>query len=187
MGSWKKIIIISIPLSIVLVCMIIFLIYPTVRDISKSSKDLFDLKKESYLYKDGADRMGSLKESRAKIESIENKVDNLFVDAKIPINLIEFWEKTAKGANILIDISPISLKTSGENSWNPVGFQIIATGSYSNFMKFLVKLENSPYLTSIDNLTLKNLNENEVAAENSKKITISDVRGILDIRVFSKK
>ena len=186
MSSWKKTIIISVIFSLVLACIAVFLIYPSIRDISKSSKDLFNLKKEYLLYQDKAGKMNSFEQSQADIELIENKINGLFVDVKIPIDLMEFWEKTAKDTGVLIDISSVSLKEQAEAVWNPVGFQIIVTGSYNDFMKFLDKIENSSYLASIDNLTLKNLEEREVAAENSKKITVNDVRGILTIRVFSR-
>jgi hypothetical protein len=193
MGSWKKTIILSAAFLAILTCILAFLICPIFIDISKNSKELFDLKKEYSLYQDKTSRMNSLKESQTDIDLVGGKINNLFVDAKIPINLIESWEKIAKDTSVLIDISPISLKDPAENPdekskylWSPVGFQIIATGSYGNFMKFLAKLENSPYLSDINSLILKNLEEREVAAENSKKITMSDVRGILTIKVFSK-
>ena len=110
-----------------------------------------------------------------KIENLENfkslyekyrpsleKVDNLFVDSEVPVEFIAFLEKTAEETQVEIGISSISLGKNADDLWSFNAFQITSNSSFPNFLKFLEKLETSPYLIRIQNLNIYRLAEEEI-------------------------
>ena len=153
----KKIIISSIIFGIVNLALIYFLIYPLVQGIKRSSQNLVRTKKELTLFQTKVEEVEQAKENYEKLKSNLDKIDKLFIDPEIPIDLIKFWEKTADDSGLSIDISPVSLKPVAADSWSSIGFSLILTGFFPDFLKFLEKIETSFYLLEVQGLTVKDL------------------------------
>ena len=131
-----------------------FLIYPVFRGIKQDSGDLLN-QKTSFLAR--LIEKENLKNSQEFYESNKDdliKVNSQFVDPEIPIELIGFIEKNAADAELVIDILPTTTTEKDEDSWPGSYFQISAKGSSQNFLKFLNKLENGPYLIDVLSLNL---------------------------------
>ena len=141
----------------------VFVVLPLFKEIKAISQNLF-LKKNKIVY---------LSEERENLQKIENlyktyqsdseRIENLFVDPEVPIEFIGFLEKTAVSSQIKLEISSMTraaarggdeqssatTKKTEQEPWHSLSVQLLITGSFSNFSKFLDKLENDPYLIEI--------------------------------------
>lgn len=155
-----------------------FVIYPLFRKITDESqwliseKDRFittnqrinDLKKFDVLYKNR--------------EEILKQIDDLFIDAEVPVDFISFLEKTADQSSVSIEISPFSSGKEIKDSWPFLNFQISISGPFPSFLLFLEKMENSPYLIEIQSLNISQSAEVKKSAGN--------IRALISFKVFSK-
>jgi len=173
MSSKEKIVIFSVTFGVVVLALICFIIYPLFRGIEKGSQELITAKKEFILSKDETERFDQFKEIYNKLKPDLEKIDKLFIDPEVPIDFIKFLEYTAGDSELLADISLTLAKSAETDPWSSIGFRMILTGSFPNFLKFLEKIETSPYLIEIQNLSTKKLEEGNIAAN-------------LVIKVFSK-
>jgi len=151
----KKIIIISIVFGAVSLSLIFLVICPLLKGIKKNSQELILAKKELVSFKTKAEEFEQSKEICGGLKTDLEKIDELFINPDVPIDLIKFWRKTAEDSDLLIDISPVSLKTEETVLWDSIGFRLSLIGSFSDFSKFLEKIETAPYLIEIQNLSAK--------------------------------
>lgn len=84
------------------------------------------------------------------------KIDQLFIDSQNPVEFIKFLEKSARDYDADININLISHLANNKTENNPsIIFLIKLVSDSSSVLKFSEKLENAPYLISIQNLTIK--------------------------------
>jgi len=189
-GEKKKMIIIS-ALSVVLISVLaLFVVLPLLRGVDRELTKLMELRKESSFLGKNVQVSSRIEDRYEKIKSDLDRMDNIFVDSQSPVDLIEFWEKTAEGYNLSISISPFSLRKNKNDLWDSIGFQLSLAGSFSGFSKFLEKLETSYYLIDIQSLTINRVGENKdnekSKGEEEKILLPNDVKANLIVKVFVK-
>jgi len=182
----KKILLISIISGLISIVLIVFIIYPLFEKIRENSKKVSAVKQDLLLSRGKAGSLEQVKETYENLKPDLEKIDGLFVDPQVPINLIQFWEKTATESGISIDISPAFLKASEVDPWNSIAFQVTLIGSFPNFLKFLEKIENASYLIEIQSLTARRLIERELKPTEQEQYSLGDVRVTLLTKVFTK-
>ena len=170
----KKILIASIIFGLIALLLICFAVFPLLRGIKEDSEEIIALKKDLILFQDKINNFEKARESYANMESSIERIEGLFIDPKIPIDLIEFWEKIAQDSEVSIEISPVSLRSNETDPWNSIGFQLTLTGSFPNFLEFLEKIETSPHLIEIQNLNVKKT-KIEVLENNVNVILIAKI------------
>jgi len=151
----KKIITISVVFGIIIVILFSFVICPLLNGVKKNSQELILAKKELVSFKTKTEEFEQSKKVYGSLETDLEKIDELFINPDVPIDLIRFWRKTAKDSGLLIDISPTSLGVKETVLWDSIGFRLSLIGPFSNFLKFLEKIETAPYLIEIQNLSAK--------------------------------
>ena len=152
----KKIIVVSIIFGIIVIILFCFVIYPLLSGVKKNSQEFILAKKEMVSFKIETEEFEQSKEIYRGLETDLEKIDELFVNPDVPIDLIKFWRETAKDSGLLIDISPTSLRAEETVLWDSIGFRLTLIGSFPDFLKFLEKIETAPYLIEIQNLSAKN-------------------------------
>ena len=182
----NKIFIISVIFGLMILALIIFLIYPLFKEIKKNSQVMLVFKEELILLRT---QIKELKEFGAVYENYQPnlaKINQLFFDSKNPVKFIRFLEKTAFDSGVSIEISPLIFpkKEKETKLWDYVTFKLSSKGSFPNFLKFSDKLEVSPYLTEIQNLTLKRLSEKELKV--GEEYSLGDITATCLIKVFTK-
>jgi len=185
MNIRRKTIIFSVAAALITVVLVVFAIYPLIKGIKEDSEELSSIKKEVALSKG---EIGEIKQLQELLESLEegsSKIEEMFIDAEVPIDIIQFWEKIAGEANLEITISPASIKEEKNERWEFISFQIQLSGSPENTLMFLEKLEKGPYFTEIENLTIKKLTERDIGPTES--LTINDVRTTLLVKAFTNE
>lgn len=155
-----------------------FLIFPLFKDIKKSSEELMSQKGEFVNLEYKIANLEKFKVLYKNLEEILQRIDNLFISSEVPVDFIGFLETNSDKYFLKTDISPSFVIKTGENTWPFFTFQLSSVGSFSNFLKFLEKLENSPYLIEI-----KSLN---IVKAPGEKSAVNDVRVLLSLKVFAK-
>jgi len=155
-------------------------VFPLLRGIKRDSKDL----ENQYLKVLEASSAETevaefLKFSQSHKEDFEI-IENIFVDGETPIGFIRFIEEIAATSNLTVKITPGIPKKQKGVPWPVMDFQLASSANYLEFLRFLEKLENGPYLLKVQNTSLIR-NRTPQDEENS----IQDVRFTLLVQVFT--
>lgn len=170
----------SIVISLISAILIfVFVIHPTFQEIETNSRELVS-QKEGLSYLEA--RITVLEKfkifSRESKEILE-KTDSLFTDSEVPVEFISFLERSSRESQLEIGILPISVGKTRKDPWPSLVFQVTATGLFSDFLSFLERMENSPYLIGIQKLDVNKLAREEV-------LPTGEVKAVFNIKVFTK-
>lgn len=182
MKANKKIYISFLVFGTISILFVGLVIYPLLREIRKNSKELLEQKNNLSSFSEGIKDLANSKKAYEVYRQNLEKIDTLFVDPEVPIELINSLEKNASDAQLLIDISPLPTVKKGTDPWPSLSFQISAVGSFPSSLQFLEKLENGPYLIDVLNLNLKRLTEKEI----KEGAPLTSINAIFSIKVFTK-
>jgi len=145
----KKIIFTSGILGITELIFIFLVIYPLFDNIKKNSEVLISQKKELASLESEIENLKNFEKIYQTHHENLEKIDKLFIDPEIPTDIIEFvgfLRKIAEDSQISVDISSPTLKKEiAADPWPSVTFQVSCDGKFSNFGKFLEKIETGPY------------------------------------------
>jgi Tfp pilus assembly protein PilO len=179
MNLKKEIVIISIILGIISLVFILVFITPLLKSIRNNPIELIKVKKELSSFQEVTDKTGEIKSIYEEINPNLEKINQLFAKLETPIDLIKFFQKTAKDTSLVIKIVPVSSEKGFDDYWDNSTFRLTLIGSYNDFMKFLEKIENGPYLTEDQELSIRK-------ATSSEMILDEDIKADLTIKVFVK-
>jgi len=153
------------------------------KEIRANSQELISLKSELASFQKETENLNKLKVVYQNYQSNLAKIDQIFIDPEVPIEFFNFLDKNASLSQLKIEISPVSKRETETESSPSLFFQISTSGSFLNFLKFLEKLENAPYLIDILNLNVKKIAEREIQ---SKGLLPQDVESTFLIKVYTK-
>ena len=160
--------------------LILLVLLPVFSMIPKNAKDLVDSKRETVSLASEIENLDKLAEQYQEYEPDFNKIESLFVDSEIPIDFIRFLEKLALDSMVSVEISLGSGKVASinqEQQWPSLYFQLSTESTLLSLSRFLEKLENSPYLIEIQNLSISKT-DGQKSAKN--------VSANLLVKVFAK-
>lgn len=186
MTTDKKIYISSAILILLIILFIIFLICPIFEEIKKNSKDLISQNENLASLEVKVVNLKKFETIYQNLKPNLEKIDNLFIDPEVPVEFISFLEKTSRECDLTLSLSLSSQKKIAEETWSSLNFQTNLTGSFLDFSKFLEKLESSPYLIEIKDITINKLKETEIKKE-SKESSFSNTEAALLIKVYTKQ
>lgn len=181
MNPKKQIIITSLICGLISLILLFFVIYPLIKGIKYNSESIVNLKKEVKFLQSQEKNLAELKDLTSEVEPDFVKMNNLLIDPEVPIDLIKFLEKTAEEQNVSIEIAAPSLKREEKGLWNYMNFQINIQGSFSNVLRFVEKIESSPFLIETISLSISRLDK----IGKDKKI-LDAVTANFSIKVFTK-
>jgi len=185
--SNKKIISISLIFGLISLAMVVFIIYPLFKDIRKNSQELINIKRNAVSPEEEINNISQIKKIYQEIKPDSQKMENLFIDPEVPIDLIKFLEERAKDLQVSIKILSVNPKINEDEKWNYLEFQINLVGSFGGSLRFLKKIENSQYLVETQNLTIKKLTEQELTIPAYKQFSLDDISINLTLKVFTKR
>jgi len=163
---------------------IAFFIYPLLKNIENNSKEIISQKKEVLSLENEIEDIEEFRKSYAKIKPNLEKIETLFTNSEAPIDFISFLEKNSQDCHLTIKIVPAAITS--EKPWPSLSFSITSLGSFPNFLRFLEKLETGPYLTEIQNLSIKRLPDTELKSKEFENLSLGDIQANFLIRVFTK-
>lgn len=175
MTTPNKIKISAIILTALVICFVVFLIWPLFKEIKENSEKIISQKVALATLEIENENLKEFKSYSEKTKVNLEKLDTLFVDPELPVDFINFLEKIARDCQLSIKITPLAGRLIGE-PWPTLRFQISSTSTFPNLLRFLEKLESSIYLIEI-----QDLNINQLA-----KAELGDVQTTLSLKVFTK-
>ena len=166
----KKINLSIAALVLLIVLIVAFILYPLFQGISNNSKELFSQKEKSAAIGAEIERLEEFRILYKGLQEILEKIDNLFIDPEVPVEFISFLETIAEEQQLKIEISSVLAARIEEEPWPSLVFQITAIGPFQHLLRFLEKIENSPYLVEIKNINIIKMEEGAVSASFSIKV-----------------
>jgi len=153
--------------------LIVFFVWPAFKGIEKSSQNLISAKINLVTLDAQINEAENFKKNYDSYKPNLDKMDQLFVDPKNPVDFIEFLENTALSCQITSQaFLPSPSIGSKSASQDFIILQIVSKGSFSDVLNFLKKIETGIYLVEVKNLTIKNLEtKNTEAAFTIKAFT----------------
>ncbi len=171
---------VSVIFGLLVLSLVLFLIWPLLSSISDSSQDLFSEKNDTAVLKIQSDEIENFKKVYEVYKPDLEKIGQLFIDPKNPVDFIKFLETSASDSNIKLQVS----LAGGSKDQSVVGFQLFASENFTKILDFSRKLENGPYLVEIQSIAIKNAGANVATAENSPS---GKVDATFLINVFAKQ
>ena len=212
----KKIYLSIAMFGIISTLLVVFVMWPLFKEIKAISQNLFLKKNKIVYLSEERENIKKIENLYKTYQSDLDRIENLFVDPEVPIEFIGFLEKSATDSQIKLEISSMTRAAAkGENEataslttravarggdeqssattkkteqepWQSLSAQLLVTGSFSNFSKFLHKLENGPYLIEVLDLNTKKLTEREVQIAGFENIPEADTITTFSIKAFTK-
>jgi hypothetical protein len=164
----NKIYITPLFFALISVLLILFIIWPTYSDIKIGSNQIIVQKGQEIFIEDQNNDLQNFKKNYKSYQPNLEKIDNLFVDSKDPVEFIKFLETTLNGSvdNSSISLSQQTTTTSASKTKTKtkpasfISFKISCAGSFKSILNLIEKLENGPYLIEAQNLSIKQIVEN---------------------------
>jgi len=153
----KNIISLSITLAVLTVLLIVFSISPLLQRIKQESENLITQKRLLVELENKAENLKRFQSIHETYQANLDKIDELFINAEEPIDFIKFLEQEAANSHVSIEIIPVSVQEDKTDLWPSTSFRLMADGYFPYFLRFLEKIESSPYLTNVSNLDIKRL------------------------------
>jgi hypothetical protein len=150
---------------LILVCLAIdiaiawMLIAPALSGITANSEDFLNQKKELVTIKTEMasfkDFDTSYQEYNSQIEKMEKMViDNVLIEKTLALDLIEWLEKKADQENVTIRVVPVKVEPTASQLFNIATFRLSVVGDFSDCLNFISKVENSHWLSEIENTVI---------------------------------
>ena len=185
MSSTKKIIIFSAAALAIIILALVFGIAPLFLKIGNITDKIIAEKKSAISFEEEVTVAEQFEESYENLELNPQNIDNFLASSSAPVDLIKFFEDTARESSLFIEISAMPVEKLEEDLWESIGFRLELSGSFLNFLKFLEKVENGSYFIQIQRVQAeKDLSRNASLEEGSP--SGKSVKVILDIKVFTK-
>lgn len=187
METKKQIYLFSTCLIVIIIASVFLIIAPLWSQIKTNSKEL--LLQKTLLATVGQDFGALVKLNKDLLASEKDlaRVDKLFVDPEAPIDFVEFLEKEAKDSGLGLKISSFYFQPDDSAVWEFLGFQVSVAGSFPDALRFLEKLEVSPWLLSFESLDVNRFSKEETRASLFENVSEGDVCLILNLKVFTKE
>lgn len=154
MDNLKIKIYLTIFIFIVLVAsMALFLVYPALIDIQKTSASLISAKQDVVLAQGEVQSLQNFQHQYPNIQPNLEKIDSLFLDLNSPVDFITYLEKISNDSGISSQISLPPSSSIGQQKYIIV--QIASLGGLNNIIDFCRRMENGSYLIEIKDMTIQ--------------------------------
>jgi len=156
--SNKKYLYLTAIVLIVIFC-IVFWIRPIILSIFEKSAELEAKKKKLVSIELLADSLTEFEDNYYEYEKSLEDMRNILssesvIDSEIPIEFINFFKEQAEEFNLVLKVVPLENSETDE-FWQFLDFRIDGIGRYSNFRRFLQKLEYGYWLNQITSLSIR--------------------------------
>lgn len=183
----RKIFFILISIILIVFILMLLLVIFLIKDIQRNSQEFLLERKMLTLMEREFQEFENFERDSAFYQSNLEKLDKLFLNPKVPIDFVQFLEEESGNIGLLIKISPSIITSRKSDPWESIGFQILLTGSFPNCLKFLEKLQISPWLLEVQMTEVKRITEKELQLEGLKDFSLGDVSFSIILKVYTKE
>ncbi len=185
----NKIYITTIIFGLATLFLILFFVWPLLREIKNNSKNILSEKNNSATLEVQSNEIENFKKNYENYKPNLEKISQLFIDPQNPVDFIKFLEDTAYNSGIKPKIS--LMPPSQKEKQNVVDFQLFSSGDFLKILNFSEKIENGPYLIEIKNLIIKKqplgVPAGPAEEKNSKNYLSGNVDATFLIETFAKQ
>jgi len=172
--------------------LILFIIFPLFQGIKQNSEELVSGRKGLISFVNEIENLETSEKFYKSNQANLEKIEELLINREVPIEFITFLERNAANSQLESKVSLLASGGKDTDSWPSLSFQLSLTGSFPDFLKFLERLENGPYLTEILNLNIQKAAKGSSQASFAPSSEVkgspsSEINAILSIKVFAKK
>lgn len=182
----KKIIITSAIFGLMILILVIFVIIPLLKDINKMSGNIIEVKKDLIFFEKELEIAKRFEGIYGDLKITPEKIDSLLVDASVPIELISFLEDMGKQQELSIKILPISGSKKADYPFDSMNFKIEINGHFLNVMRFLEKLETSPYFILTKSFYVREAVSRELVSGQYVSPSPGQVFSTIEVKVYVK-
>ena len=181
--KFKSKIYLNISILGIIVFLILFLFdFPLLSSLKKSAQTIQATKKSFSLLTERYQNFEKFQEDYKKNQPTLQKANSLLVNQAAPIHFIEFLEQQAKITGVNLKISKIVPSEPKTALSGHIKFSLYLNGSFPLCLRFLRKLELSPYLVAIQDIKVRRSAEEKIGEGAFPK----DVIFVVNIVVRSK-
>lgn len=168
------------------ILLVVFLILPIYKNIKVNVQELIVQKQKLMSLDEKIRNVEDFKKNHDEIKQQLEKGQGLFINSEAPVEFISFLQQIVQNYHLLIEIVPSEPFETKTEPWLYINFQITIHGSFPNLLRFLEKIESSPYLIEIKSLSIERLTERDLAAEKLSGLSLGDVEANFLINVYAK-
>jgi len=160
-----------------------FLVFPIYNNIKEGVLELIIEKQKLMSLKERISNVEDFKNNYDEIKEQLEKAEGLFINSQAPVELISFLQQMSQQYQLLIEIIPSETFALAQEPWPYINFEINTQSSFPNLLRFLEKVESSPYLIEVKSFHIKRLDERELAS--LEGFSLGDVEGNLLLKVYA--
>lgn len=169
--------------TILLLFIFFLVVFPLIKEINKTKKDLQVQGKELALFQERNKALQAFQQKYYKKQETQ-LIHNFFVNPGAPVAFISFLEKTAQQVKVKLEISPLPLTSEEKKEkFPPLRFLLKGEGAFPNFYQFLAKVEKAPYLTTTERVELQKV---KGESREGKKEEKGKLNFTLTLKVYAK-
>lgn len=181
----KKIYLTTIGFIVIFAVMSVVFLAPAIFGLAQASRTIALNQVTIELLDSKIGNIADLKQKQALIDEYLAEIKRSFVDASAPVDFMNFLENEAQSANLVIKTTA-SFPTGGEKDQQfNAEFQVTAGGSSNNCLRFLEKLEQSPWFLEIDNFNIQRVNEKTTIQKGFERLMPGDVFCMYSLKTFA--
>lgn len=151
--------------SLVFILAIIFGVGPAFSRLLDLSKNLSNQKEKLNFLEKQIEALENFQKSDLIYQQHINKLNSSFILAQAPIDFIEFLEKSASKNNLKASIASVSSVSEKRGDRLTMVFQATFSGDFPDVFNFLKKIEQSPWLIKIDQVSISRVDEKDKVFE----------------------
>ncbi len=161
--------------------LIVFIIYPVIREIRKEAEELIVQRRETVLIERKLKNFEEFKQLYQEIRSDLKKTDFLFINPDVPVEFFGFLKRNAVYSQVSMDIAHWAVNE------NRAEASLMIDGSFPNFLKFLERLETGFYLIEVLNIHVRKIERipGHVLPEEAV-FALNGIRASVLIKVYTK-
>jgi len=183
----RKIFFVLITFILVAFSSMLFISNSLIGDIKRSSQEFVLQGKTLALLEKQFQEFEKFEKDSTFYQSNLEKLDKLFLNPEVPVDFIQFLEEESGNLGLLIKIFPSIITSRETDPWESIGFQILVTGSFPNCLKFLEKLQVSPWLLEVQRTEVQRISEKELQSEELKDFSLGDIFFSIILKVYTKE
>jgi|GEM_PF-3128597 len=183
----KKIIIFLSGSLLATLLLVVLVIIPLLKNINDIFEDILESKRDLASFKNEASKAEAFDEDYNNLQITPEKIDQYLVQESAPIELIKFFEDTAKDTGLLIDISSAPVPQKASDPWGAIGFSVELIGDFASSMKFLEKIENSHYFIETHSFSAKLITQKDVSYKRYQEFLVGQIVTIIEFKAYTKQ
>lgn len=162
-------------------------VIPLLKNIYNIFDSILETKRDLAFFEKEASEAELFNSDYNSLQITSEKINQRLVNKSAPIELIKFLEDTARNLGLSIDISPSSVLKLGNDPWESIGFSVELIGDFTSCMRFLERIENSPYFIETTNFNAEVITQRDISSRGYQEFLIGQTVTTIEFKAYTKQ